>query len=106
MNSTGRTTAFKFNGQHYIKEDAYTGEELKAFREKGISRIKIRGSGLGCALIHRSVFEKMKYPYFKWTEYEKGTQLSEDLYFSERVEMYLDTRVTCGHMMRHLAFIT
>ena len=105
-NSNGRTTAFKFGGRDYIAEDAYTADELKRLRDDGITKVQIRGTGLGCALIHRDVFKNMWYPYFKWVEYNNGTQLSEDLYFCEKVNLvkpiYVDTRVPCGHMMRYI----
>lgn len=109
-NTSGRTTAFKFGGRDYVVEDAYTAEELKDLRDKGMTRVQIRGSGLGCALIHRKVFEEIQFPYFKWVEYENGTQLSEDLYFCEKFNavtrpIFVDTRVACGHMMRHIAYI-
>ena len=103
-NTTGRTTAFKFGGKNYVAEDAYTVSELRKLRDGGASKVIIRGSGLGCALIHRSVFEKMQFPYFKWVEYASGAQLSEDLYFCEQVkdDIYVDTRVGCGHLMRYI----
>lgn len=109
-NTSGRTTAFKFGGKDYVYEDAYTAQELQELKDSGKIRIQIRGSGLGCALIHRSIFEKMQFPYFKWIEYDSGTQLSEDLYFCEQFNgvtrpIFVDTRVACGHMMRHIAYI-
>lgn len=105
-NSSGRTTTFKFCGKDYVADDAYTATELKALHDAGTTRVQIRGSGLGCALIHKSVFERMSYPYFKWVTYSSGAQLSEDLYFCEQLKMinvpiFVDTRVSCGHMMRH-----
>lgn len=108
-NMSGRTTAFKFGGNDYLFEDAYTDKELKTFCKKGTNIIQIRGSGLGCALIHRSVFEKMSYPWFKWVLYDNKSQLSEDLYFCEKfkeisVPIFVDTRVGCGHMMRHIDY--
>lgn len=107
-NTDGATTAFNFGGRNYVKEDALKSKEIEAMREGGTIRYKIRGSGLGCALIHRSVFEQIDYPYFKWVEYEDGSQLSEDLFFCEKlrgkgIPVHLDTRVGCGHMMRYIA---
>jgi len=108
-NRSGRTTAFKFGGRDYVADDAYTAEELKTMREANVTRVQIRGSGLGCALVHRSVFERMSYPYFKWVTYSSGAQLSEDLWFCEAFKginapIFVDTRVGCGHMMRHVDY--
>lgn len=110
VNTSGRTTAFKFGGKDYVVDDAYTAEELRKLHDNGVTKIQIRGSGLGCALIHREVFEGMRYPYFKWVEYKSRAQLSEDLYFCEKFReikkpLFVDTRVACGHMMRHIANI-
>lgn len=106
-NDTGRTTAFKFGGRDYVYEDAYTVDELKALCDRGVTKLQIRGSGLGCALIHRNVFERMKYPFYKWVLYDNKAQLSEDLYFCEKFNeiatpIYVDTRVRCGHLMRYI----
>lgn len=108
-NTSGRTTAFKFGGKNYVVDDAYRIPELKKFRADGVTRVQIRGSGLGCALIHKSILEKMHYPYFKWILYESGSQLSEDLYFCEQfpwinIPIFVDTRVLCGHLMRHVDY--
>lgn len=108
-NTSGRTTAFKFNKRDYVVEDAYTAEELKKLCDKGTKTVQIRGSGLGCALIHRSVFERMSYPWFKWVLYSNKSQLSEDLFFCEKfkeisVPIFVDTRVACGHLMRHIDY--
>ena len=109
-NKSGKTTAFKFGGKSYTAEDAYTGTELKALCADGVTRVQIRGTGLGCALIHRSVFERMKYPYFKWVLYDNKEQLSEDLFFCGKfreiqMPIFVDTRVACGHLMRHIDYI-
>lgn len=109
VNTTGRTTVFRWGGKDFVYEDAYTAQELQAIRERGLYKMQIRASGLGCALIHRSVFEKMSFPWFKWIEYENKTQLSEDLHFCCKFAelgkpIFVDTRVSCGHMMRHLAW--
>lgn len=101
-----KTTAFKI-GEAYTFESAYTVDELDKLLNSGMKHIIIRGSGLGHSLIHRSVFEKMKFPYYKWIVYENGQQLSEDLYFCEKVknakvkaQVILDLRVRTGHIMR------
>lgn len=106
-NTDGRTSVFRWGGKDYVRADAYTAEELKEFRKNGVNRVQIRGSGLACALIHRRVFECIKYPWFKWIQYDSGTQLSEDLYFCEQfpgitTPIFVDTRVACGHLMRHI----
>jgi hypothetical protein len=108
-NTDGRTSAFKWGGRDYVRQDAYTAEELRELRESGAYKVQIRGSGLACALIHRDVFEEIKYPWFKWVLYDNGSQLSEDLYFCEQFNsvarpIFVDTRVTCGHLMRHIDF--
>ena len=108
-NRDGRTTVFKWAEKDYRREDAYTADELKEYLENGVKKIQIRGSGLACALIHRSVFEHIAYPWFKWITYDNKTQLSEDLYFCEQFNsvmrpIFVDTRVSCGHMMRHIDF--
>ena len=110
MNTSGRTIAFKFGGKDYVVDDAYTATELKDLAESGVTKMQIRGAGLGCALVHRSIFEKMSYPWFKWKQYRNRTQLSEDLFFCEKFKgiltpIFVDTRVACGHMMRHIAYI-
>lgn len=104
-NKKGRTTIFHWGAKDYLPADAYTGEELRSFREKGTKKIQVRGAGLGCAFVHKTVFEKMSYPWFEWILYDSGAQLSEDLYFCERfreigLPIFVDTRVACGHMMR------
>ena len=106
-NTSGRTTAFKFGGKNYVAEDAYTVDELQKLASDGRTKVQIRGSGLGCALVHRSVFERMQFPWFKWLVYNNKSQLSEDLYFCEKfkeiaVPIFVDPRVKCGHMMRHI----
>ena len=109
-NTSGRTTVFKFGRKDYVVEDVYTGNELKKLCESGVKKLQVRGGGLAPALIHRSVFEKMEYPYFKWTDYKSRAQLSEDLYFCEKfksikIPIFVDTRVACGHLMRHIDYI-
>jgi len=104
-----KTPIFRFAGKHFLKEDAYTVKELKEMQENGVKKIQIRGSGLGCALIHRSIFERMEYPWFQWIVRKNGKQFSEDLFFCNRfgeiqTPIFVDTRVSCGHLMRHIDY--
>ena len=59
---------------------------------------QIRGAGLGCLLMHRSILEKIKFR----TDIERGTFddlcLSNDLYHN-KIPMYVDTSVKCKHMI-------
>lgn len=109
-NSSNKTTAFRFGSRGYSMDDAYTAKELQDLCEQGKYKIRLRGSGLACALVHKSMFTRLKYPWFKWQIYDNGAHLSEDLYFCTKmrelaVPIYVDTRVKCGHMMRHIAYI-
>ena len=110
-NTDRKLAIFKFAGKDYTRQDAYTAQEIKDYRDQGVTKIQIRGTGLGSALIHRSIFERIKFPWFRWICYSDGkTQLSEDLFFCEQfpgiqAPIYVDTRVSCGHMMRHIDYV-
>ena len=101
----GLTTISKLGEFNYTKEFLYSIEELRDLREKGVKREQVHGGGLPCALIKTSVFEKLKYPYFKWSHYDRGTVLSEDLFFCEqlkekKIPIYVDPRCACDHLFR------
>lgn len=97
-------------GQKYFNyplESEYTADELKAMTE---DRILIHGGGMGCALIKTKIFDKLQYPWYDWANYTGGGMLSEDLYFCENcrkhgIPIYADTRVNCGHLMRHIQYV-
>lgn len=114
----GRTCVCKLQTEtgsrwhNYPLESEYTAEELSDLRKKRKYKIKIHGGGMGCAFIKTSVFEKIEYPWFDWVNYkdEQRGMLSEDLYFCEQCKknsilIYTDTRVNCGHMLRHIQVV-
>ncbi len=67
--------------------------------------IRIQGGGFGCAFMKVSMFDKLKYPYFKYVEYDNGDCLSEDLYFCEEAvkasfKLYVDPKLACSHVKK------
>jgi GT2 family glycosyltransferase len=65
--------------------------------------VEVDGVGTGCLLVHRSIFEEMKPPWFKFTYNEDGTlKLGEDFYFSERLRqmeepIFVSSEFVCKH---------
>lgn len=99
----GRTNVCRLGEFNYT--DMYNMNELRTLRDQGVKREMIHGGGLGCALIRTSVFDRIPFPYFKWTHYEDGNVLGEDLNFCQRcseagIPIYVDPRVGCGHLFR------
>lgn len=110
---TGRTNICRLyqpDGKKYFDyplESEYTAEEMKKFRDNGEYRVLIHGGGMGCAFIKTEVFQTLRYPWYDWVNYENMGMLSEDLFFCERcrkaqIPIYTDTRVGCGHILRHI----
>lgn len=111
----GRTSVCKLTDQHgreyfnYPLESEYTAAELKELCEAGQYKIPIHGGGMGCAFIKTSVFNRLVYPWYDWINYNDSRRgmLSEDLYFCEQcksrsITIYTDSRVSCGHILRHV----
>lgn len=104
---TGRVSICKLGWYDYPLESEYTAAELADLRKKKEYKIQIHGGGMGCALIRTSVFQRLKYPWYDWVNYEDRRMLSEDLFFCERcrkagIPIYSDTRAGCGHLLRHI----
>ena len=93
----------------YNFTDQITDLELKALAANGVNLLLIHGGGMGCIFIRRAVFDRYQYPWYYWTNYPDGGVLSEDLYFCVKcgelgIPIYVDTRVACGHLMRHMVW--
>ncbi|MCK9243666.1 MAG: glycosyltransferase [Candidatus Marinimicrobia bacterium] len=63
---------------------------------------EVDAGGAGCLLIRRDVFEKVKWPWFKWIEFEDGTQESEDVHFFRKcneagLRVKVDPKIICNH---------
>ena len=108
----GRTSVCKLlsdSGEKYFNyplESEYKATELAALKDRCKHKVLIHGGGMGCAFIKTDVFNRVNYPWFDWTNYKSGAMLSEDLFFCENcrihnIPIYTDTRVNCGHMLRH-----
>ena len=108
----GNTCVCKLGYFNYPLESEYTAREIEDMRNNGEYKVRIHGGGMGCALIRADVFRRLEYPWYDWVNYkdDNRSMLSEDLYFCEQchkkgIPIYTDTRVTCGHMLRHIQWV-
>ena len=100
------------NGEPYFNyplESEYTEDEMREFREQGMYKMQIHGGGMGCAFIKMDLIDQLRYPWYDWVNYNDDHRgmLSEDLYFCEQckqagVPIFTDTRIGCGHLLRHI----
>ncbi len=111
------TTLFKM-GEGW---KSYEAAELADLRDAGTHRVRVKGGGMGCALIQADVFEMLPFPWFEWTD-ESRDRLTvdsvydchdafrsggEDINFCNLASafglpIYADTRVACGHEFREV----
>lgn len=101
----GKTSVCRLGELNYTMQ--YPAIELKEMADRGEYKVQIHGGGMGCALINTDLFRRFEYPWFAWVNYKDGGVLSEDLFFCEcckhqGIPVYTDTRVGCGHLLRHL----
>jgi hypothetical protein len=93
----GLTNAVKPNSGGF--SDCYSAEELSGM--DGLVRVK--GCGLGCALVDVGVFRKVPWPWFEFKANPDGSVFGEDYYFCRKLAgsglgLYVDARVKCGHL--------
>jgi hypothetical protein len=97
---------------NYPAESQMTVDELRSLRDNGEYLTQIHGGGMGCILIKTHVFDELRYPWYDWVNYADDNRgmLSEDLYFCEQcknegIPVYVDSRVSCGHLMRRIEYV-
>ena len=99
----------------------HEASELRKLREEGVHAIRVKGGGMGCALIKAEVFERVGFPWFEWKDIDRDETFEPDVYQAKDrftsggediefclkltqagVDMLLDTRVACGHEFREV----
>lgn len=97
----------------------FAADELAEMREDGITEVKVKGGGLGCALFHPHMFERLPFPWFQWTDLAREPERAssvydcadsfksggEDINFCNLAraagyDIIADPRVACGHEFR------
>lgn len=86
--------AKRFQDETREEYDNLTIKEIK--ESSGL--IEVDGFGFGCVLTKTSMFEKIPYPWFIYTQ-----EMGEDIFFcrkaqNEGYKLWLDTDVICGHI--------
>ena len=86
--------AKRFQDEEREEYDNLTIKEIK--ESSGL--IEVDGFGFGCVLTKVSVFNKIPYPWFIYTQ-----EMGEDIFFcrkaqNEEYKLWLDTDVICGHI--------
>jgi len=86
--------AKRFQDETREEYDNLTIKEIK--ESSGL--IEVDGFGFGCVLTKTSMFDKIPYPWFIYTQ-----EMGEDIFFcrkaqNEEYKLWLDTDVICGHI--------
>lgn len=111
------TTLYKLGGGW----EMYDAAELRDLRESGVRSVRVKGGGMGCALLRTEVFERVRFPWFEWTDvsrekldkpdvygcHDAFSSGGEDINFCNRcasagIQVIADTRVACGHEFREV----
>ena len=91
--STGQSEIF-LQGTDFLDENNLNLNFLPSSDDSQVTEIK--GGGMGCTLIKTSLIKKMKYPWFKYVEYDDGSTLSEDNYFCWQAKEQADATIRCN----------
>lgn len=93
--------SYKLLGNKDVVAKRFIGEEYEDIKIKEIQEtnglIDIDAVGFGCVLTKVSMFGKIPYPWFVYTQ-----EMGEDVYFCGKAknagyELHLDTDIICGH---------
>lgn len=92
---------------HEVQDDEYSHFFIYPKEQKG-PPYPVDVAGFGCVMAHHSVFDGMKYPYFKFLFLDddpknKVKEISEDFYFFVEAkklghQLYAVPELICGHL--------
>ena len=86
---------------HPVIYESHFNGGYKFLRDVGTGLERIDGCGMGCCLIKRRVFEKIRKPWFEFNHLGNGS--TEDFDFAKKAEregfkIFCDWRVKIGHV--------
>lgn len=104
-----KTDMFSFNVENFGDANRYGYQELDQLYTRCITKIRLKGGAFGCAMLKVATLDKLRYPWFQYTNYENRQVLSEDLYFCNSIneiggDVVLDLNVRCGHLVRRFQY--
>ena len=86
----GVADEFETGNQHFMGD-----AEIEEYIKKKSRVMRVKGCGLGCVLVRRDVFNKVK---FRFDTYDDAQNFSRDL-GKLKIPMYADTSVVCKHRL-------
>lgn len=93
------TNMVRFNAIDQAEERCYPVKEIESLS----ALVRLRGGGLGFALISTDVFKLFHRPWFEFKDFPSGAGFGEDYVFCDRVrllgvDVLVDPLVRCGHV--------